>query len=268
MSIKPLHSLISGVMEGAGAPGLIVSGAVSPHDFALRPSDVRKLNRADIVFWIGPGLEAGLVKPLAALGEKARVIGLARVKFMKIRPLGDGPGGGVDPHLWLDPKNARAVVAVAVAELSALDPGNAGLYRDNGERLSKRLDNLDLELKLKLTPIANEPFIVHHDASGYLADAYGLNLLGFLTRDPDHPLRAGRLRELRRLVIEEKARCLFKEPGVDNRRLTPVTEGTDVVIAVLDPLGAGLEAGPDMYFNLLRANADALSQCLGRRGGG
>ncbi len=261
VSIKPVYSLISAVMAGAGAsPVLIVSGSTSPHDFALRPSDAIKLGRADIVFWIGPGLENFLTGPLAALSGKARVIELAASPFMKTL----SSGGLVDPHIWLDTSNARSIVAIAVAELSALDVANSGTYRDNGERLSALLDNLDLELKLKLAPVTAEPFIVSHDAYGYLVDAYGLNMAGYITGISDRRPGVRRLAELRRLVIKRKIRCLFHPPFADLSLGTMLGEGVDLKTPVLDSLGSGLSDGPEMYFSLMRNVADSLLKCLVR----
>jgi len=257
VSVKPLHSLIATVMEGAGAPYLIVGGAASPHAYALKPGGARALSRAELIFWVGPGLEGFLAKPLAALAAGARVVELAALKI--IRP----PPRGGDLHLWLDPANARAIAAVAVAELSALDPLNAGLYRDNAERLSRDLDTLDVELKLVLGPVAEIPFVVDHDAYGYLVRAYGLNGVGFVTPNPEQSPSARRLGQLRRRIVRLGVRCLFAEPFSSPGRIAAVAGGLELKTGVLDPLGVGLDPGSGLYFRLMRANAAQLADCLG-----
>lgn len=264
VDIKPVHSLVAAVMEGAGVPYLVVGGTASPHDYALRPSDAKALEGARLVFRVGGGMGRFLDKPLTALAADARVVELAKVPFIGLLATGNqSDGRGNDYHLWLDPRNARAIVAVAVAELSALDPANAGLYRDNGERMSRLLDDLVLELKLLLDPVVSVPFVVYHDAFRYLVDAFGLNQAGFVAIDPERPPGTQHVRDIRLLMRELGVRCLFREPQFGSRLMTILAEERETRFGVLDPLGAALEPGPDLYFRLMRTNAAALAMCLG-----
>lgn len=259
VSIKPIHSLIAAVMDGVAEPYLIVAGTASPHAYALRPSDAKALSRAALVFWVGPEMERFLDKPLAALaGKTVRLAGHPRLTAVARRA---GDGGG-DPHLWLDPANARAIAAVAVTELSAIDPGHAALYRGNGDRLTRRIDALDRDLRARLEPLSTTPFVVFHDAYRYLERAYGLNAVGFVTTAPERPPGARHLHRLRLKMREMGVRCLFREPQFEPRLIAVLTARSEVRVGVLDPLGAQMEAGPDLYFRLMRANADALVRCL------
>ncbi len=264
VSIKPVHSLVAAVMAGAGAPYLIVGGAATPHAYVLRPSDARALAEAELVFRIGGNFERFLDKPLAALAGRARIVELLDVPLMGLLVTDPEHGGdGIDPHLWLDPRNARAIVAVAVAELSTLDPLAAGLYRDNGERLSRRLDNLYLELELKLGPVAAVPFIVYHDAFRYLTETFSLNQVGIVALTPERPPGTRHVREIRDQMRQLDARCLFREPQFASRLMATLAEGSVINVGFLDPLGAALEPGPELYFDLMRTNAAALAGCLG-----
>ena len=261
VSIKPIHSLIAAVMDRVAEPYLIVAGAASPHAYALRPSAARALSRAALVFWVGPEMERFLEKPLAALAGKAvRLAGHPRLAALP-RRAGDG-GAGADPHLWLDPANARAIAAMAVTELSAIDPGHAALYRGNGDRLIRRIDALDRDLRARLEPLSTTPFVVFHDAYRYLERAYGLNAVAFVTTAPERPPGARHLHRLRLKMRRMGVRCLFREPQFEPRLIAALTDRSEVRVGVLDPLGARLEAGPDLYFRLMRANADALVACL------
>ncbi len=265
VSIKPIHSLIAAVMDGVAEPYLIVAGAASPHAYALRPSDAKVLSRAALVFWVGPEMERFLVKPLAALaGKTVRLAGDPRLTALPRRAGDGGAGGrgGGDPHLWLDPANARAIAAVAVTELSAIDPGHAALYRGNGDRLIRRIDALDRDLRARLEPLSTTPFVVFHDAYRYLERAYGLNAVAFVTTAPERPPGARHLHRLRLKMREMGVRCLFREPQFEPRLIAALTARSEVRVDVLDPLGAQMEAGPDLYFRLMRANADALVRCL------
>ncbi len=266
VSIKPIHSLIAAVMDGVAEPYLIVAGAASPHAYALRPSDAKALSRSMLVFWVGPEMERFLDKPLAALaGKTVRLAGHPRLTALPRRAEDGGTGehgGGADPHLWLDPANARAIAAVAVTELSTIDPGHAALYRGNGDRLTRRIDALDRDLRATLEPLSTTPFVVFHDAYRYLERAYGLNAVAFVTTAPERPPGARHLHQLRLKMREMGVRCLFREPQFEPRLIAVLTVRSEVRVGVLDPLGAQLEAGPDLYFRLMRANADALVACL------
>ena len=276
VSILPLHGLIAAVMEGVGTPRLLIRGGASPHDASLRPSDARALSVARLVVWAGPGLEAFLVKPLPALAGAARVLTLTEAPAMvvlKQRPGGafeaeaggeldhDEPGG-INPHLWLDPRNAIEIARQAAAALAELDPGNAPRYAANEARLATRLEALDRELAARLGPVAGIPFAVFHDAYPYLEARYSLRALGALTVDPAVPPGAKRLAALRGRLREFGATCVFAEPQFRPAVVAALAEGTGARAATLDPLGATLAPGPEAYFVLMRELADALVGCL------
>src|SRR4030081_1608088 len=138
VSIKPLHSIVAAVMEGIGAPELLLTGAASPHSYALKPSDARKIARAEVIFWTGPVLETFLETPLAILAPRARVVALSDaqgVTRLPARKAGvweadedDDHARGIDGHVWLDPRNAAAMAAVVARTLATTDPSRAKLY--------------------------------------------------------------------------------------------------------------------------------------------
>jgi zinc transport system substrate-binding protein len=145
-SIKPVYSLVAGVMAGMGTPVLIVHGAASPHDYSLRAEDARALDAARPVFWVGPGMESFLVKPLQALSGRTEIVEFDRAPGVTTLParIGgmwepepDAPAGSgnVDGHLWLDIDNAKVIVRLAAERLAALDPGNAARYDANARDL-------------------------------------------------------------------------------------------------------------------------------------
>ena len=249
-------------MAGVGAPTLLVRGAASPHGGALRPSGARALQAAHIVFWAGPGLERFLEKPIGALAGRARVIALAETPGLG-EPASHA-SGIPDPHVWLNPVNARDVVEAAAKVLAEIDPGNAATYRANAGRLSERLDALDRDLDARLAPVRDVPYLVFHDAYGHFEARYGLTSVGAMTRNPEIAPGARRLAQLRRLIAERGVACLFTEPQFPPALARTVTGGATVRIATLDPLGAALAPGPEAYFTLMRALADDLTACLRR----
>jgi zinc transport system substrate-binding protein len=276
-SVKPLHSLVAGVMEGVGAPELLVKGADSPHTFNLRPSDARVLQRAEVVFWVGDGLETFLQRALQALAAEARVIEIQAIEGLTMWPARAGGAwendhnhvdhdhhghSALDAHLWLDPVNAERIVDAVARALSEADPARGAIYAANAERMRKRLTALDAELQGLFAPLQGVPFIVFHDAYQYLERRYGLAAVGAVTVSPERPPSARRLAEIRARLKQAKVRCVFREPQFPSALVDTVVEGTGVRVGVLDPLGAGLPSGPELYERLLREAAEALRSCL------
>lgn len=171
-----------------------------------------------------------------------------------------------DMHLWLDPHNARAMVAEIVEALSSTDPENASRYADNARSVQERLDALETELQTALRPIAGKPFVVFHDAYQYFERRFGVEAAGSITVNPDAAPGAQRISEIRAKIMELGAVCVFSEPQFEPRVISVVTEGTGARSGELDPLGADLEDGPDLYFSLLRNLGDGLKDCLAEQG--
>ena len=276
VSIKPVHAIVAAVMERVAAPDLIIKGAGSPHTYAMRPSEARRLNDAQLVFWVGENLETFLRKPLSALAGSARVITLMNVEGLTRFPTREGgarqehqiqarEGGehdGLDVHVWLDSTNAKLIAKAAAAALGEVDPTHRATYAANVARFIARVDALDAELRAALEPVKDVPFVALHDAYQYVERRYGLNAIGSVVAGPERRPGAKRLQEIRTTISELDARCLFSEPQFNPALVQIVVEGTDAKTAVLDPLGAELTPGPDAYFALMRNLARALRGCL------
>lgn len=295
-SIKPVHSLVAAVMEGAGEPALIVRGGGSEHAHSLRPSDAQALERATIVFRIGDRMETFLNAPLETLAINARVIsledtpGLKKLGFREGGPFETHAHGGehahdhdhdhghdnhshanhgdhddhgdYDLHIWLDPDNARAMLAWIASILGEADPHNAQLYLDNAQAYSSRLDELVTQIETIIAPVRDKPVIVFHDAYQYFEQRFGVNVVGSITVNPEVAPGAQRLKEIRDKLRELNAACVFSEPQFLPRPVATVMEGTNASSGVLDPLGAEIADGPELYPALMRNLALSLASCL------
>ena len=171
--------------------------------------------------------------------------------------------GEMDLHIWLDPENARAMAAAIAKALIAADPANGDLYRTNKAALDQRLEALSAEITADIAAVKDAPFIVFHDAYQYMEHRFGLNTVGSITVSPERQPGAARLREIHEKIGELSARCVFAEPQFEPRLVRTVVEGTAAKTGILDPLGADLKDGPDLYFELMRRNAESLRTCLG-----
>ncbi len=256
-SIAPVHSLLAGVMDGVGGveggPGLLVTGGSSPHDYVMKPSKARMLHRAGVVFWIGPGLEGFLKKPLAGLAPETRVITLV-------------PEQDDDPHIWLDPRGAAKMVRVMVRVLSEADADNAARYKLNADKVLAGLIALDREILQTLKPVAVVPYLVFHDAYRYFEKRFGLASQGAVSVQEGRPPGARRVSALRRKIVDMKIVCLFTEPQFEPALARTLIEGTGARMSMLDPLGADLKPGPGLYRELMRGMARSLLECLGANG--
>ncbi len=309
VSIKPIHSLVASIMQGVGEPSLIVEGAASPHTYNMKPSNASALQAAKVVFWVGPGLEAFLDKPLDALSSSAKVVelseapGLEKLKFreggaFEAHDHGDeGHGdeghkhaegetehddaaapeaaaghddghdhehghGDTDMHMWLDPVNAKAMAAEIEKTLAEADPDNAGAYKANLEALNKRLDDLDAKLAETVAPVKDKPFVVFHDAYQYFENRYKVRVAGSITVSPEVLPGAERLSQIHAKIKELGATCVFAEPQFEPKLINVVIEGTPAKSGTLDPEAGTLDAGPDLYFQLMENIGTSLKTCL------
>lgn len=286
VTIKPLHSLVQGVMGETGKATLLISGTASPHGFSLKPSQVRGLQDAAVVFYIDGSFESFLKNALAALPERVRKVSLSHAEGVELLARREGGAWEEDDHghehghshahgndddhgteadnlhIWLDPVNAIMITRAIAAELGRLYPENQPLYVQNAENQIARLENLDAELRTRLAPLHDKPYIVLHDAYPYFENRYGLQPVGSLTLEPDAPASAKKLKEIRLKIQETGAVCIFREPQFDDRLLQTAAEGLPVRLGTLDPLGATLDPGPDLYVELMNALAHNLTDCL------
>jgi zinc transport system substrate-binding protein len=279
VSIKPLHSLVAGVMEGVATPLLLVKGGGSPHGYVLRPSEARALAKAQLIVWVGEELESFLQKPLATFGQDDHQLKLSEQlqKSLLVKRQGgsweghthqhsdENEAAGLkiqhqnpDLHLWLDPSLAKQIVILTDKRLSEIDPAHRSQYNSNTTALIKKLDQLDQKLRKQLTPVKDIPYIVFHAAYQYFESAYGLNAVGSITIDPERRPGAKRIREIRQKIKQLGARCVFSEPQFKSRLIATVIEGTKAKTGTLDPLGADLPAGTEAYFQLMTRLGDNL----------
>ena len=281
-SIKPVHSLVSAVMAGVGEPYLIIQGASSPHTFTMRPSDAAALEGADIIFLIGDTMETALAGLVDALAGQTLVIALADAPGLVRRLFREGgefevddahdhdgeDHGPFDMHLWLDPINGGVMAGVIASILAEADPANAAAYEANAEALLQRLDALTEELTAYLAPARGVPFIVFHDGYRYFEDRFGLTAVGSVVVSPGRPPGVRRISELRDKVRALGVICVFDEPQFDRRLVQTVIEGSEVRAGTVDPLGAAIKDGPDLYVTLLRDMAASFRACLAPGDGG
>lgn len=302
-SITPVSMIVAAIAGDKAEIQQIVSSTASPHDFAMRPSDLKKIINADTVVWVGESLERFLEKPLENAGKEESSIewlaldGMALHNFAKEHhhdedeaeeshddhdheshddhdheEHGDhdeheGHEGhhhdGVDPHVWLSPDNARVLAKAVTARLVSLDSTNAGYYKDNLASFEKGLSAKDAEIRNALNKVNKVPYIVFHDGYSYFEQHYGLSHAGEITVSPERKPGAKKVAEIRHEIQENKVQCVFSEPQFSPAIVKTLLEGSDVKTAPLDPLGSKVKMGPNAYFSFLDSLSGQFLSCLG-----
>lgn len=170
--------------------------------------------------------------------------------------------GEFDPHVWLDPVNAKALVHEIEEALAQIDPANAEKYEANANSVSEKLDSLVAEISAQLEPVKGKGFVVFHDAYQNFENRFGLSAIGSITVSPEVLPGAERISELQAKVKDLSANCVFSEPQFEPKLVATVTEGTQAKTGVLDPLGTSIKNGPELYFTLIREMAASFETCL------
>lgn len=276
-SIQPVYLLAAAVTQGVTEPHLLVKQAASPHQYTLTPEDASTLANADIIFYISPSLETFLEKPMETLSPHAAHIALMEEEGIKRLPYRDHVlregsvrthydteeqdhrhEGGYDPHIWLDPANAKAMLDVMVSELSRVDPGHKDTYKKNADATLHAIAEADARIGEKLHPYADTPYLVFHDGYRYFEGRYGLHSIGALTFSPERPLGAKTLQDVSTLIKTQSVVCLFSEPQFPSAAVNNIAESLKLRTGVLDPLGMNAHSYPE----ILEGIADAMVSCF------
>lgn len=279
-TIKPLGFIAAAITDGVSEPKVLLPTGASPHDFALRPSDIRSINEADLVVWVGPELEGFMAKPLA---KHPHVLTLTRVEGMPLfdysKQAGheepadgeheghdhDGHEGhhheGVDPHIWLGPTQALVIAKAMSETLSARDPGNAERYRANLLAFQAKVDAKDKVIAGQMKVVNQKGYFVFHEAYGYWERHYGMSSKGHFTVSPERRPGAKTLVEIRKALEEKQASCIYAEPQFSPAVIESVARNTGAKVLLLDEVGEQVPLGPDGYPQFMQQLADAFAQC-------
>jgi zinc transport system substrate-binding protein len=297
-TIKPLHSLISRIMETRGEPQLIIEGTNNPHTFVFKPSHAKMIEEADIVFWIGEDLEAFMEKPLNSLAKDTKKIAfmdsesIEKIEFREKNIFDDHDGhedeheghedddvhedeheghdddhkdahahahGEFDPHIWLDPENAKEMVKIIRDELIKIDPEGQRQYSVNTAGATLELDNLINSVEKELSKDIS--YIVFHDAYQYFENRFGVIPAGALTLNPDVLPGAKQIADIQDVINDKGIKCIFSEPQYNPKIIETLGNDMNVSTGVIDPLGAFIDAGPTMYVELINGIANSIKEC-------
>ena len=286
-TIQPINALVNAVIGNTGGSTSLIPSEVSPHEFKLKPSDVKSLQDGNIIFYISSHLESSITKVFKNLPKNIKIVNLMEetgVNHLAIRDNEewerhdhhddhdkhakkddhhDDHEKEDDVHIWLDPDNAIKIIQKVNKELSLLFPENSQIYNKNATDIINKITELKREIKEELLSIKDKPYIVFHDAYQYFEKVFGLNAVGSIALEDDVATSPKQISYIRNKIIKSNVSCVFQEPQFDSKLVKTVVEGTDAKIGTLDPLGVDIANKKDFYLQLIRNMSKSLKECLG-----
>lgn len=262
-SIKPIHSIVAGLMEEVAEPALLVDGRTVPYEYTPDSDDKAALAGADVVLWVGPELEKGLAAPIRALpGDGPRVIELLSHPELKILPLRDGSEETRDPFFWLDTRNMLILIDELAKLLVQMDPDNADKYARNRTAVMEKTARVDRQLEYQYRDVSASAIGLYYDTLQYFEQAYAASVAARVAGQPGDGAETAGLLRARTRMLDAEARCFFTVAGLPAPHLSMLTQGTDLQVASLDIFGLEIEPGPKLYNQLMREDFKTIRDCV------
>lgn len=288
VSIAPLAGMVAPLLGPDDQLKVTLDPGKSPHGFQMKPSDLKALHRADLLVWVGTPVDWWMEKPIHRL--RATAISMNSLEGLIVLPVrkgglwqnegaeGEGHHGhhhghddhehhdqGGDGHLWMHPDNAMLLVKAVSKELQRLKPHDVKQIKKREMAWLQKLQSTTAEIKEKLAPIKNQPYLVLHDAYNYYDNYFQLKGVGALHINPTVSMSLKRVSVLREKVRAGAVKCVFKEPQFPAKNILAVTRGMDVGIGSLDPIGSSdKNLGYMPYDQFIQELADQLHRCLSK----
>jgi len=272
VSIKPIHSIVSALMEGVSRPQLLLESSDSAHTFHLKPSQLNLLSNADLVITIGDGFETGLKKTLRNIKVGSHIVvseidGLHLYDFrnVDINEMNKDEKDehtDHDLHLWLDIVNMQKTAQYISEQLIKIDSNNSNTYENNLVKIHSRLNKLKSELQQQLAPFSSENFAIFADTLQYFEKSFEFQKPVIITPYHGARLSIHRTLEARKKMKDLKIKCLLYGPENTSKKINVLSEGLPIKALRIDILGAKLDTGSDQYFNLMKGLSSQLVECL------
>lgn len=266
-SVKPLQLIAAAITDGVSTPQLLIPANQSPHNFSLRPSDVRHLMQADVVMWVGSGLETYLSSMFAQESQQERLLEAAALPGIALLDLIDhahehSAEEHYDPHLWLSTANGRVIAKSLHDKLVAIDSVHAEQYSANLRQFELSLAQLEEDLERQFEPLQAAQFAVFHNGTQYFEEQVGIQHRFVIV--PDHEIQPGirHLLALRAQLAEQPLSCLFEDINSNAATIDTVFQDNPVRRIMLDPLGDAVALSKLGYLQLIQTMANAIQQCL------
>nr|WP_241578724.1 zinc ABC transporter substrate-binding protein ZnuA [Rosenbergiella nectarea] len=289
-SIKPLGFIAAAIADGVTPVTVVLPDGASEHDYALRPSDVRRIKNADLLVWVGPEMESFITRSASQLAANKN-LELSALPVIQSHLVGeveddhdhsssptntlqsvkssDGEmsdshshRGTYNLHIWLSPEIALMSATAIHDRLVQSMPAQKTKLDSNLSKFKASLKDADEHIRQQLNAVKDKRYYVFHDAYTYFEQHYGLSPLGYFTVNPEIQPGAQKLNEIRTQLTEHKAQCVFAEPQFRPAVIDAVSRGTKVQKGTLDPLGSNISLSQDSYVKFLSQLSSQYVSCL------
>lgn len=254
-SVGPLQLIVEDIMQGRGNIEILIDAQASPHHFQLKPSHLRKIDRADLLIWISNDFETGLARIHRSLSNSTSLLPLA--DYLPPQRL-IGSGHDVDGHVWLSVENIKHIGKLIADRLSQLDAGNAQTYQNNARQLNIRLDRWLQQANERFRE-QKPKYITNHNFLAYLEQSLGIHSIGHLRNSHDHGGRLRSVAHLHHQLDSASTKCLLVDHLPASRQARQVAEQHQLQILHVNIL-AGLDRHKSII-DLLQQTTDTLAAC-------
>lgn len=273
-TLKPLGFIANAITDGVTETKVLLPTSASPHDYSLKPSDLKQLQSAQLVVWVGDEMESFLAKSIEKL-PKEKVLTLEQIPAIStsVKQFAepeephqhqeeDEHHHNQDWHIWLSPEMSLVIAEQIAERLRQQMPEQAVSIEQNFAKFKQELTAKQAQLKQQLSPIKSKGYYTFHQAYGYFEHAFDLNSLGAFTLNPSIPPGAKTLQKIKQHIGQNQAVCLFAEPQITPKVVEVLRKNTGVAVGELDPLGAKIALQPTAYVDFLQSLANQFQHCL------
>lgn len=272
-TIPVLKDLVEQVGGKRVAVTTLISGLESEHTYSPKPSDLVSISKARLLVQIGLGLEVWVQSLIQNAGNRRLMIvttskGIALIRDHDPRTSTVASGEAAsqnqqsgNPHIWLDPENAKIMLRHITEALIQVDPAHTSEYRANQAAYLRHLDDLQADLTKHVQKLSDRRFVAHHPAWPYFARRFGFEIVGEITTQPAAEPSARHLQDLVSKIRKEHIRVIVTEPQLNQKIPALLANETGARVIVLTPLPGGVP-GTDSYLDLLRYDVGRLADAL------
>lgn len=271
VTIKPIYSLVASITKGVAEPTLLLKGNISPHHYSLRPSEIRIINDADILFYIGNEFEFFIEKTLQNIHiDSYQLISIEGLTKYPARSGHDHDEDEqhehddsirTDPHIWLSPDNAIIMAKYITKILSKKYPDKSDVFNNNLSELITKINIESVTSKEKLAKITNNNFVVYHDSYQYFEKYFGINIVGAFSNFRDEGHTAKNISDINALIKNNNVLCALSAPEYSDIIPKFIGENNKINIGTLDPLGHYAKEDSESYIYIINQMANSFTDC-------
>lgn len=278
VSIKPLTFIAAAIADGIADVKTLLPDGASPHNYALKPSDISTIDQADLIIWVGEDLETFLTnilqhinhsKQLDLTQEQTIITQLYRDSQPHDEDKQDrhahGHHGEYDMHIWLSPELAKSIALLIHQRLVILLPQQQDKLEQNLTQFIEDITQTEKVMITEFAAIQNKGYFVFHDAYGYFERYFHLKNLGSFTINPAVQPSARKLYQIKQMINQNQVICLFSEPQFSSAMINKLVKNSSVRVGYLDPLGMNVQSSKNSYREFLQQLAKEYMNCLADR---